>query len=153
MAESQITAELVRDHRQELETHWEKRKHSLALSDTEGQEVNPSHCRQLRREGVPAPPSAIILKAGQLAGVRSYKGPSVHRELSPVFPRFTTSLNFSLYKPTELTRVWDTLQTLLSQNASLSQFNCFCLCQNLEEHCGTEFNHTTVLFSMSLLKS
>lgn len=100
-------------------------------SDTEGQEVNPSHCRQLRREGVPAPPSAIILKAGQLAGVRSYKGPSVRRELSPVFPRFTTSLNFLLYKPTELTRVWDTLQKLLPQNASFSQLNSFvsvCCC-------------------------
>lgn len=137
MAESQITAAIVRDHRQELETYWEERKHSLALSDTEGQEVNPSHCRQLRREGVPAPPSAIILKAGQLAGVRSYKGPSVHRELSPVFPRFTTSLNFSLYKPTGLTRVWDPLQNFYSRMLHLAnRLICFCmllcLCQYLD---------------------
>ncbi|KAJ7984890.1 hypothetical protein DPEC_G00359460 [Dallia pectoralis] len=82
----------VRHHRQGLDTHWEKRKHSAAPSDTGGQGFSPSHCRQLRRYGPhplphPHPPSAIILKPEQLAGVRSYKGPSVHGELSPPFPR------------------------------------------------------------------
>src|SRR4029434_2372410 len=36
---------------QEQGTHWEQRKHSPAPSDTRGHRVNPSHCRQLRRQG------------------------------------------------------------------------------------------------------
>lgn len=84
----QATVVRVRRHRQGLVTHWEERKHSVALSDTRGQGFSPSHCRKLRRQApLPAPPSAIILKPEQLAGVRSYKGPSVQGELSQPSPR------------------------------------------------------------------